>query len=214
MTRSAAQQGRGHVKAQAQHEHDDDAGDQARHRQRHIDLPESLHRRSAEIGSRPHIVGIDGAHRGIERQHHERQHDVHHADGSAREIVHERQWAVDEAQAGEPRVDKTAPLQEDEPRIATHQKRGPDREQHQEQQERGHAGPRLGDDVGQRISKSHTDGSDEEGERERALQRDQVARMQQSAVVDQGRAVGVAKRQPEQPGDGGKRNDADQQEAR
>ena len=50
-------------------------------------------------------------------------------------------------------------------------------------------------------------------ELERAAERDQVGGMQQARVVRQRHAAGVAERQPEQPGHGGQRDDADQQQA-
>ena len=131
----------------------------------------------------------------------------------AGEVVHETQRAVDQAHVGEPRVDEPAPLQQDEPRVAAHQQRGPDRKQHEEQQQRGDAGPRLGDDVGERIAEQDADDRDEERQLERRLQREQIGGMEQSRVVRQRQALGVAEREPEQPGDRGQRDDGDQQEA-
>ena len=90
----------------------------------------------------------------------------------AGEVVHETQRAVDEPHVGEPGVDEAAPLQQHEPRVAAHQQRGPDRKQHEQQQQGGNAGARLGDDVGERIAEQDADDGDEERQLERAAQRD------------------------------------------
>ena len=100
---AAAQHRRRHVEAEAEDEDDQRAGEQARQRQREEHRPERARRAGAEVGRGLEVVAVDRPHRAVERQHQERQHDVHHADQRAGEVVHQRAAARPTARASCPR---------------------------------------------------------------------------------------------------------------
>ena len=70
--------------------------------ERDEDLPERSNRRRAQARGGTHVIEAEGTHRPVQWQHHERQHDVHHADCRSGEVVHELQGSIDDADIGQP----------------------------------------------------------------------------------------------------------------
>src|SRR5438876_1230626 len=81
------------------------AGGNAGKRQRQQDAPEGLERACAAKGGGAQRHGVDRAQRADQRQDHEGQHDVDHADGDAGQIVDERQRLMDDAEPHQRPVD-------------------------------------------------------------------------------------------------------------
>ena len=79
---------------------------------------------------------------------------------------------------------------------------------------RGQAPTGLRDNVGEGISQHHADGCYEERQLEGGTQGDKVGGVQKPCIMLEREAAGSSDREPEQPGDGGERDDADQHEAR
>ena len=102
---AAAQHARRHIGAERGDEDQDRAGDDARLDQRNDDAPQHLQAVGVEI-----VAGLDQAeiellHAGIERQHHQRQVDIDHAQHDREVGVHHLDRLLDDAEPISRRVD-------------------------------------------------------------------------------------------------------------
>ena len=119
---------------------------------------------------------MDGAHHGVQRQHHERQQHVGHGDQRAGHVVDHGQalLVADQAQRHQQVVDDALGLQQHDPRCRAHQQRGPERQQHAHQQQRGAPRRRMGYEVGERIAEQQAQYRDRHTDQEGACEQLQV----------------------------------------
>ena len=167
--RSAHQRGRDEV-AEAQDEGQQAAGHHARHHLRQIDAAERGERPRAERIGRPHLRRRDRAHDAVDRQQRERQLDMRHGDDQADAGVHQVDRMIGDVQAEQQLVQDAGPLQQHRPCRRAHQDRGPERQQHQQDQARRRRSRQVRQEPGERKAQHQRDqrdaGGDPEGARE------------------------------------------------
>lgn len=156
----AAQQRRGDVVADGQDEHQQATGADARDGLWEIHPPEAGERVAAEGNRGAHVARRNALHHAVDRQDHERQHDVHHRDVYAGAVEHQLQRLVDQAELEQRAVDQATRLQQDDPGGDTHQDRGPERQQDQDHQQVALARRQVGQQVGQRVGQQQADDGD------------------------------------------------------
>ena len=110
---------------------------------------------------------IEGAHRGVQRQDHEGDHDVGHADGDAEQVVDELQGRVDRPDRHQCPVDQARPLQQHHPRVGARQQVGPHRQDDDAEEERGPTRRKDREEPGEREGEKQRDEGHQPRDRER-----------------------------------------------
>ena len=148
------------VVADRQDEDEDRAGADAGDRLGEIDPPEGRPVVRAHGFGGAQIARRDRLHHRIERQDHERQKDVRHRDDRAGRVVDHHQTVVvgDESDPDEQVVDHALLLQEDLPGRGADQKRRPERQKDEDQDEVGRPHRQVAQKPGDRIAEDQTGG--------------------------------------------------------
>ena len=160
-----------------------------------------MRRAAAQAGAGLHQIARDLLHGGVERQHHERQQDMHGRDHGAEGVVHQRQRLVDDPEILQELVDHAGPLQQHQPGIGAHQHAGPERQHHQRQDHDApslrHGAGGIGDGIAEQQRQHGHHEADLEGQR-KAAPVDVFA--EDAAVILQREAV-MVDRLPGEPAD-------------
>ena len=153
--------------AQADHEHQDRTGHDPRRGHGQEYPAEGVERLGAETFRGLQQVLRDLFHHRVQRQDHERQHDVQGTDHGAGGVVHQVQRLIDDAQIHERLVDQAASLQQHQPGIGTHQHAGPERDNHADQNQIGPEAMQPGGGVGDGEAQHNGENGHHEADLER-----------------------------------------------
>ena len=126
--------------------------DEPRQRQRQIDAQERLAPVGPQVLRGLEQIDVDPFHDAVDRQHHEGQQDVDHADRHAQPVVEQRQWRVEKPETLQTFVHHAATAQQHHPRIGAHEHAGPERHDDRREHEPRRARPGRGQDEGERVA--------------------------------------------------------------
>ena len=164
----AADQRRRDVEAQRQHEHQQHAGGNARHRQRQHDLAEHAPRRRSQTRRRRAAVrgSICRSTLAIGRiMYGSRMWII--AMCTAMDVLSSLQRRIDQARRGQRLVDQSVAAEQHHPGVAAHQHAGPERQQNEDQHQGAGAAAQADEREGHRIAEQQGADGDDEGGAER-----------------------------------------------
>ena len=197
----APEQGRRDVEADGEDEHQQRTRPHPRQTQGEVDPEEGLHPPRAQAVGDLDQARVDAPHDAVEGQHHDRQHDVGHADDDAGGVVDQPDGLIDQAEGEQGLVDDAVATQDHQPGIAAHQDAGEVRQHHRDDQQvapplrnaRQHVGQGVAEDQAQQ---GRLDADLQGRQQHRHVDR----RGERGLVVLQGE-LGIEDAEAEQPGD-------------
>ena len=154
--------------------HRSEPADDAWPGQRQGDRPERLPRRRAEILGRLDERAVEPLERGVERQHHERQIRVDHADIDGRVRVEDGQGFGNEAEREQGLVEQAFAPEDADPGVDADQEARPERQDDERHEERAPPRRRRRHGVGDRIADEQEDGRRNERDAQRGQRRAEI----------------------------------------
>ena len=209
-----AQQGRGHVEADGEDEHQHAAGTDPRQAEREVHPEEGLRSAGPQAVGDLDEIHVDAAHDAVERQHHDRKHDVGHPDDHAGGVVDHPDGFVDDAQADHGLVENAVAAEEHQPGVAAHQDAGEVGQNDSDDEKVAHPLGRGRQRVGQGIAQHQAEQRGLDAYLQRRLQDSDVDGRGQGHLVVPERELGIEDAQPEQSGDGIAEEDQQEQNGR